>query len=355
MVKLKESLDPEFVKTIDWDHLTDPDDLIDNSFTEDDFSPEQNKEIGKLERHLYDLQDKIPGLYDELEETKIWLKNANIDFEELMGSIKPKQMDILSSGISDKDKLNKFSPPPFTQGLNPYDLIGVRMNRETAQELIDDYNDITTDQQLYQDSIVELESALEKITDNVDTLETELAEKNKEVYSSMNSKSLEKKLDDIKKMRDDETSNDEIYQYNKRIEGIEYELDKLSESYILFNDPNKEFLVEALKGYEKIEGDTEVEADETLIFYLRINTESSSLAKIYKPGDIDDRWELSVIEGDNTALEEMEFDPEFTKMEIITYLTDIYDDTEEVDLDFTEDVIDDEKDLDDEFYGDDES
>ena len=119
--------------------------------------------------------------------------------------------------------------------------------------------------------------------------------------------------------------------------------------YIFFGDKTK-YLVEALSNYENIEGDYEAEADELLLFYLRINTEYPAIVKVYKAADIDDRWEMSVVEGDNTALDEMEFDPEFTKTEIIEYLADIYEDIEEIDEEFFEDVIDDKQELDDDFY-----
>lgn len=122
-------------------------------------------------------------------------------------------------------------------------------------------------------------------------------------------------------------------------------------NYIFFNNTPDNYIYEALGNYEKEDAEHESLADENLIFYIRINTENAALVKIFKAGDIDDRWELSVIEGDNTALDEMEFDPEFSKMEILTYLADIYEDVEEVDDEFLDDVIEDDEDIDAEFDG----
>lgn len=97
----------------------------------------------------------------------------------------------------------------------------------------------------------------------------------------------------------------------------------------------------------------EEEENESL-FFVRINSDSPALVKVYKEIDDEDEiWEMSVIEGDNTALDEMEFQADLSKAEIITYLADLYDDVEEVDREFVDDVIDDKEELDDDFYDED--
>lgn len=84
-------------------------------------------------------------------------------------------------------------------------------------------------------------------------------------------------------------------------------------------------------------------------FYLRINEEDPAIVKVYKE-DEDDRWEMTVVEGYNTALNEMQFQSNWDKTEIMSYLADIYKDVEEIDEELFNNIIDDKKEIDHEFY-----
>lgn len=84
-------------------------------------------------------------------------------------------------------------------------------------------------------------------------------------------------------------------------------------------------------------------------FYLRINEDDPAIVKVYKEGE-DKRWEMTVIEGYNTALNEMQFQSNWDKTEIMSYLADIYKDVEEIDEELFNSIIDDKKEMDHEFY-----
>lgn len=76
--------------------------------------------------------------------------------------------------------------------------------------------------------------------------------------------------------------------------------------------------------YEENVGD-----EDEYLFYFKINEPPVTIAKAYKDFD-EDRWELSVIEGEtNEALENTTFESDFSKLEIINYLAEIYGDVSE--------------------------
>lgn len=96
-----------------------------------------------------------------------------------------------------------------------------------------------------------------------------------------------------------------------------------------------------------IDYDEEAEIEEdSFLFYFKINEPISTVCKAYKDFE-NDRWELTVVEGEpNNALEETTFESDFTKLEIINYLAEIYGDVSEI----YEDEFDDKLENDKEFY-----
>jgi len=96
------------------------------------------------------------------------------------------------------------------------------------------------------------------------------------------------------------------------------------DSYIMEDDEEDEEL-EYSKEYDEEVGD-----EDEFLFYFKIDETPETIGKAYKDFD-EDRWELTVIEGEsNQSLEETTFESNFTKLEIINYLAEIYGDVEEI-------------------------
>ncbi len=96
------------------------------------------------------------------------------------------------------------------------------------------------------------------------------------------------------------------------------------ESYIMEDNEEDEEL-EYSEEYDEKVGD-----EDEFLFYFKIDEVSDTVYKAYKDFD-EDRWELTVVEGEsNQSLEETTFESNFTKLEIINYLAEIYGDVEEI-------------------------
>ena len=102
------------------------------------------------------------------------------------------------------------------------------------------------------------------------------------------------------------------------------------------------------EGYEESEED---EPGDEWLFHVRLYPEAEEpvLVKIFKPSD-DENWEMTVLEGDAAALEEMTFTDDYDKIEIISYLADLYDEVEEIDNLEAWEEIDDKSEIDKKFY-----
>ena len=87
------------------------------------------------------------------------------------------------------------------------------------------------------------------------------------------------------------------------------------------------------------------------LFFIRMfpDDEPPILAKIFRP-DEDQRWEITVLRGDGSSLKNMEFTKDYDKVEIISYLADLYDETEELDKTDVDKIIDDKPEVDKENY-----
>jgi hypothetical protein len=170
--------------------------------------------------------------------------------------------------------------------------------------------------------------------------------------------------------------------YNNLINDIDKELDKLSnikhyiQSYDEIYDKSKDisFIDKEDKGILKVEdkpqyvpelveaADIETELDlmnyededenrDEFVFHVRINegTDNEIIAKFFKDNE-EDQWEVRVVKGDEEPLESMEFNEKFDKIEIISYLANIYDEIEIMDEKEYEYLLDDKEKIDKEYY-----
>lgn len=124
-------------------------------------------------------------------------------------------------------------------------------------------------------------------------------------------------------------------------------VDESLESYILEDEEDDEDILD--EGEEELdyaeEYDEKVGDEDEFLFYFKIADEldDDAVYKAYKDFD-EDRWELKVVEGEsNQALEETTFETDFSKLEIINYLAEIYGDVEEIFEDEFDDKLEKEK------------
>jgi len=108
------------------------------------------------------------------------------------------------------------------------------------------------------------------------------------------------------------------------------------------------------KEFGNIEDGDALEGD--YVFVLQIEEDGEDeliIAKIYKDSD-EENWKVRVVQGSEEPLEDMQFDTELTKEEVIEKINEIpgFLEIEEVDIDEYEDLLDDKKDVDDEYYND---
>lgn len=111
---------------------------------------------------------------------------------------------------------------------------------------------------------------------------------------------------------------------------------------------------------EQPEFSDEAEYDEEsgqYVFYLDINPKPSdkkrTLIKVFKRRD-GDNWEITVGSSDdkeNNVLENMTFDSDYKKLDIISYLADLYDEIEEITESEYSEYIDTKEEIDEKYYG----
>jgi hypothetical protein len=97
-------------------------------------------------------------------------------------------------------------------------------------------------------------------------------------------------------------------------------------------------------------GDDSLDGD--YVFSVRItdeNEEEDIIAKFYRDED-DDFWKARVVQGSEDPIENMQFDPEMDKIDIIENLATIYNDVMELDIDEYEELLDDKETIDDMIY-----
>ena len=102
---------------------------------------------------------------------------------------------------------------------------------------------------------------------------------------------------------------------------------------------------------EMLNYEDEDQPTDEYVFHVRINSDSDTeiIAKIYKENE-DDNWTLRVVKGDEEPLQSMEFDGRLDKLEIISYLADMYDDVEIMDPKEYHYLLDDKEKVDNEFF-----
>lgn len=301
------------------------------------------------------------------------------DHQEWVAGRNPEWADILSSGMSDEDKVKAIRGDSgrFERGGDPLKTMDVgaesrenMMPEAEAQEIVSDWNyffremersEKTREEEIpnYRNKIDDRERQLEEIS--------ELQKYGEELYEvEVLVKGLEKEIEKWENRQIEEDTKEYqgiIEDLTERLIDSEDKLQELKAKYEEMKKGNK--LVEDFKTfyseiltevedeveYEEDVEETGLEEDEEL-FYVRLNDDvAPAVVKVYKESDEEDeRWVMSVVEGDNTALEEMQFEPEFEKLEIINYLADIYEDVEEIFQEDVDDIVDEKKELDEDFY-----
>jgi hypothetical protein len=107
-----------------------------------------------------------------------------------------------------------------------------------------------------------------------------------------------------------------------------------------------------LSDEEKDEAEQSLDGDYVFAIKILTDDEEDIIAKFYKDDD-DEFWKGRVVQGDESRVERMQFDPDLDKLGVIQELSEIMeDDIIEVDIDTYQELLDDKEKLDDLFYGD---
>lgn len=123
--------------------------------------------------------------------------------------------------------------------------------------------------------------------------------------------------DDTETYYPEEEDEYEDYPYNKRA-AVEDEEDAFD-----YEDEEDK--------YEDIEDEDDEETGE-YVFYVEVyphDESESAYAKVYKTRE-GENWEVTVGSGENEALEDMTFEEEYDKLDIISYLSNFFEDVEEI-------------------------
>jgi hypothetical protein len=121
---------------------------------------------------------------------------------------------------------------------------------------------------------------------------------------------------------------------------------------------NKEPFTPALIENKDIENELEMmnyeeedEQTDNYVFYIRVNSNEDNeiIAKVYKE-NIDDNWVLRVVKGDEEPLQSIEFDNRLNKLEIISYIADMFQEVEIMDPKEYEYLLNDKEKIDNTYY-----
>jgi hypothetical protein len=258
---------------------------VEREFTDKDWEKfdEIDKEIHPVQLSIEDLEDSLKDLLDSKQQMEFEMDN-------LAGQEGMEVMELLSSGISEKEKIKEFAKLGYT-----------------AKEFQD------------------LQSEL----DSINKFHEEFDEKKYGIEGN------------IKKAK-------------RELNGIYLKQEDIGVSYK--DDYMPVEITESL--YEEEEEEVDIEFDEDKdenLFFVQIppqtEIDGEVIAKVFREEE-GERWYVRDVENQAEFLDELVFQKNYSKPEIIGYLASIFGDVLEIDQEEFEDIIDDKEELDDKYFPD---
>ena len=243
----------------------------------------QEKELRSREEGLDDMERDLKDLMDRKEQN-------DFDMDNLAGQEGGEVMELLSSGVSDKDKIKAFAELGYTA--------------THYKQLQDELNQYLLNMEEFDKKEILIKDHIKKIRERIGK--------------------DEKSLDNI---------------------GVSYKDDYM---------PVK--ITESIYEEEiEFEEDNDTYDEEEDIFYVQIppqtEIDGEVIAKVFRE-DEGERWYVRDVENEAEFLDELVFQKNYTKPEIIGYLASIFGDVLEIGQEEFEDLIDDKEELDDKYFPD---
>ena len=255
---------------------------------EREFTDKDWEKDAEISEKIRDLEHKKHSLQSEIRELERDDFNPEAQIEQVYADLAPEVLDAFNSGMSDEEKIRIFNQNGYT-AKDFYD------TKETLDHLEDSisYN---------RDQEIALEAEIKEINDQIEKLENELSSigvSYKDDYQPVK----------IQNESLNEEDEDEVVR-----------------------DPNE---------------------DNPDIFYVQIppqtEIQGEVIAKVFREEE-GKRWYVRDVEGDADFLDELVFQRNWDKVEIISYLAGIFGDVIEIDREEFDDIIDDKPELDAKYF-----